>query len=172
MRPLRGRLPDDGRESRPAVTLMQEVNMSWNQARENWYMTSIPAKSAMTKYRTAPLVATCRRNMKWNIQVVIFVRMCLDFFHTSWDKILSFYLANRGKVCHFIWQLGEVNFYNCISKWKIMWHSEYQIFFQNVCWELPYEPQVCPKHSNKFITIVKFEHLYMWHDQGELVGCR
>lgn len=38
--------------------LIQEMNMSLNQSRENWYMTSIWARSARTKYRVAPLVAT------------------------------------------------------------------------------------------------------------------
>lgn len=41
--------------------LIQEMNISLNQSRENWYMTSIWARSARTKYRVAPLVAT----FKW-----------------------------------------------------------------------------------------------------------
>jgi hypothetical protein len=43
---------------------MQEPNMWRNQAREYWYITSMLASSASTKYNTAPLLATCRTNKK------------------------------------------------------------------------------------------------------------
>ena len=44
--------------------LIQEINMSLNQSKENWYMTSIWARSARTKYRVAPLVATYKIKIK------------------------------------------------------------------------------------------------------------
>jgi len=44
------------------VLLIQLTNMSWNHSSENWYITSIPDKSARTKYIVAPLVATCKYN--------------------------------------------------------------------------------------------------------------
>ena len=41
--------------------VMQVANIRWNQDRENWYITSMLASSASTKYSTAPRRATCQK---------------------------------------------------------------------------------------------------------------
>ena len=63
--------------------LIQEMNMSLNQSKENWYMTSIWARSARTKYRVAPLVATYKIKIKGM-------------------RVLAVYFGNSARYqCHF-----------------------------------------------------------------------
>ena len=51
---------------------MQVANMRWNQDKENWYITSMLASSASTKYSTAPRRATCNGSA------------CISILATQW----------------------------------------------------------------------------------------